>query len=51
MFNEEVLQDLVIADPGTRVPTVDREMLEKPIQASIMNGKVFISLITSEPYF
>jgi len=40
MFNEDVMEDLVRVDPGTRVPTVDREMMERPIQASIVDGKV-----------
>ena len=41
MFNEDVLKEFVKADPGSQVPLMDREHLEKPIQMKIVNGKVY----------
>ena len=40
MFNEDVLEEFVKANPGSNVPVMDQQDLEKPIQLKIVNGKV-----------
>lgn len=40
MFNENVLEEFVKANPGKQVRIMDQEHLEKPIQLKITNGKV-----------
>lgn len=40
MFNEAVLEEFVKANPGSDVPLMDQQHLEKPIQMKIVNGKV-----------
>ena len=42
MFNEDVLEEFVKAEPGQETTIVDREHLEKPIQMKITNGKVCV---------
>ena len=44
MFNEAVLEEFVKANPGSDVPVMDQEHLEKPIQMKIVNGKVSDSI-------
>ena len=40
MFNEDVLEEFVKADPGQKVPIMDQQHLETPIQLKIVNGRV-----------
>ena len=50
MFNEEVMQEMVVADPGEEVAVLDVEHLEKPIQMKMVDGKVeSVSIAKDEP--
>ena len=50
MFNEDVLPELIEADPGTESRIVDKEHVEKPFQVKIINGKVeSVAIAKDEP--
>jgi hypothetical protein len=50
MFNEDVLPELIEADPGTESRIVDKEHVEKPFQVKIVNGKVeSVAIAKDEP--
>jgi len=50
MFNEAVLEEFVKANPGSDVPVMDQEHLEKPIQMKIVNGKIeSVAISKTEP--
>ena len=48
MFNEDVLEEFVKAEPGQETPVMDQEHLEKPIQLRITNGKVTITINSTD---
>nr|QJE49262.1 vitellogenin [Diaphanosoma celebensis] len=50
MFNEDVLPELIEADPGTESRLVDSEHVERPFQVKIVNGKVeSVAISKDEP--
>ncbi|EFX76382.1 hypothetical protein DAPPUDRAFT_213992 [Daphnia pulex] len=50
MFNEAVLEEFVKANPGSDVPLMDKQHLEKPIQMKIVNGKIeSVAISKTEP--
>ena len=50
MFNEDVMEEVVAADPGADVPVIDLEHLEKPIQMKMVNGKIeSVAIAKDEP--
>ena len=50
MFNEDVLEEFVKSNPGSNVPLMDQQHLEKPIQMKIVNGKIeSVSISKTEP--
>ena len=39
-FSEDVVADVHRADPGTQVPLMDADHVTRPVQFTMINGKV-----------